>query len=520
MKSLTFSSPTRQPLPGRFSSVKRTVAGTIAGLSFLFAPIAQRALAQPAPKGQTKPSIIVSGKPVQIENISANMFSSSGPEPAIVTVQGPLELSVNVYPILKAWKFANKESLVIDISYMLDGKKYLVKGKVDKLDEKAHGIEIKKGHTIGTVVEIRLAIPDGAHQVSLLDDAIIHVEENMPSVDLDGKTVYDEPIGVVSSDDTFLDIVPLVQPKPKKPEKKAAPPEKKPEKKIGAEEAPAPKPELIIKTEPAEKPKQAIPSRLIDLKGKRFNLVGLNTGDVNEIGLLATPLVSDMLAVAVGSNLSSHGRELVLDHFNQTMRTFSANLEAGLGFSKGKHNAFLVVFGGVRKTDGMLTLSDGRTDPLRLLEAEYGARAGYDYDGILGVTVHGSNNPFNPAKLELYASLPYWYLDENFPTLTADARLLNLLREKVVQDIVGKTSLDVADVQSRLTLSIPVARLGPIVPAVLGGLDLSTADGLKVSGHVGGALGADILDTVKLEAGAAYGFDGRLMIILNGRLLH
>jgi hypothetical protein len=285
---------------------------------------------------------------------------------------------------------------------------------------------------------------------------------------------------------------------------------------------PEPQTKEIINPEPQAKasPEKKILSRLVDLHGKRFTLVGPNTGDVNEIEILATPLVSDMLAIAVGSNVSSHGRRLELDSFKQTMRSISANLEAGLGISRNAHNAFVALFGGIRTTEGMLTLSEGRSDRLSLIEAEYGARAGYDYNGIIGISAMGSSNPFSPGKIELYASLPYWYLDNNFPTLTADVRWLHLLREKAAQDIIGKTALDVTDIHSRLTLSIPLAKLGPIVPTILGGIELDTADGLTVSGHAGAALGADLFDTIKLEAGAAYGFDGRLLIILNGRLLH
>lgn len=531
MKTLTFSPPSRGPLPGRISSVKRTVASTMAGLSFLFAPIAQRALAQPAAKEQAKPGYKISGTKVRIKGNSVPGYLSRGDNPAIITLEGPTELNVAAYPIVKSYTVSREKAKEIEISYMLDGLLYHAKAKLtNQAETKLVAHDLKKAETICDAVMFRIAVPEGKHQFHLIShEAVLEVGDDMRLVNLFGKT---DESGVILAgapeNDNQLQLVPLVPPGPvkktapapekKKPEKTVAKPEPKPEIKA--------KPELIIKTEPAVKPKQAqtqkqpAKSRLIDLSGKRFDLSGLNTGDVNEIEILATPRVSDMLAIAVGSNLSSHQRILELGRFRQAMRSLSANLEAGFGISKNGHNAFMVAFGGIRLVNGMLNVPGVGSDQMKLLEAEYGARAGYDYDGIIGITVMGSNNPFSPGKLELYASLPYWYLEKDFPRLTADVRWLHLLREKVAEDIVGKTALDVNDMRSRLTLSVPIARIGPVVPTVLGGVDITTAEGLDVTGHIGAALGADILDTVKLEAGAAYGLDGRLLILLNGRLLH
>lgn len=514
----------------RFSSVKRTVAGTIAGLSFLFAPIAQRALAQPAAKEQVKPGYKISGTQVRIKGNNLPGYLSRGDDPAIISLNGPTELTVAFYPIVKSYTVSKEKAKEIQISYMLDGVLYSAKAKLtNQAETKLTSHDLKKAETICDAVMFRIAVPEGKHQFHLIShDGVLEVGDDMRLVNLFGKT---DESGVILAGapetDEQLELVPLPPPKPVK--KTAPPPEKKKLEKTVAKPEPKPeiklKPEPIIKSEPT-KPKQAQAqkqpekSRLVDLSGKRFDVSGLNKGDVNEIEILATPLVSDMFAIAVGSNLSSHQRILELGRFRQEMRSWSANLEAGLGISNNGHNAFMVAFGGIRIIDGMLEVTGIGSDPLRLLEAEYGARAGYDYEGIIGITVMGSNNPFSPGKLELYASLPFWYLEKDFPTLTADVRWLHLLREKVVPDIVGKTALDVTDVRSRLTLSIPMARLGPIVPTVLGGVDISTAEGLEVTGHIGAALGADILDTVKLEAGAAYGLDGRLLILLQGRLLH
>ncbi len=530
MKSLTFSSSARQSLPGSFSSVKRTVAGTVAGLAFLFAPMAQRALAQPASKEQTKPGYKVSGTKVMIKGNTEPGYLSRGDKPAIITLEGPTELHVAVYPIVKSYTVSKEKPKEIQITYMLDGVLYHAKAKLSNLAEtKLVAHDLKKAETICDAVMFRIAVPEGKHQFHIIShDGVLEVGDDMRIIDFSGK-VSDAGIiiaGAVEQDDE-LELVPLVPPKPVK--KTTPAPEKKQPEKPAAK--PLPKPEIkaepIIKPEPAnpkpqqkQKPAEPAKSRLIDLRGKRFDLAGLNSGDVNEIELLATPLVSDMLAIAVGSNLSSHGRILEMERFRQVMRSFSANLEAGLGISKDGHSAFIVAFGGARITEGMLTVPGVGTDSMKLLEAEYGARAGYDYNGIVGFALMGSNNPFSPGKVELYASLPFWYLDENFPTLTADVRWIHLLREKVVEDVIGKTTLDVTDIKSRLTLSVPLAKLGPIVPTVLGGIDIGTADGLEVSGHVGGALGAEILDKIKLEAGAAYGFDGRMLFLLNGRLLH
>ena len=532
MKSLAFSSESRRAPRERLSSVKRTLAGTVAGLSFLFAPVAQRALAQPAAKEQLKPGYKISGTKVRINGNTAQGYLSRGDKPAIITLDGPTELNVAVYPIVKSYTVPREKGKEIQIAYMLDGILYQAKAKLSNLAETelvAH--DLKKAEAICDAVMFRIAVPEGKHQFHIIShDAVLEVGDDMGLVNLFGKT---DESGVILAGapemDEQLELVPLVPPEPVKkttpaPEKKK--PEEKPVAKPEIKPETKPKPELIIKPEPKinpePKPAQALkPSqRLLGLRGKRFDIGGLNNGDVNEIELLATPRVSDLLAIAAGSNLSSHARTLELHHFRQTMRSFSANLEAGIGLFGGSHNAFLVLFGGVRKTGGMLTLDDGRTDPLELMQAEYGARAGYDYNGLFGVRVRGSNNPFSPARVEIYASLPYWYLEDNFPMLTADVMWLNHLREKAVEGIIGKTSLDVTDIKTRLMLSVPLARLGPIVPTALGGVDLSTAEGLKVSGHAGGALGAEFLDTVKIEAGAAYGFDGSLLILLNGRLLH
>jgi hypothetical protein len=114
---------------------------------------------------------------------------------------------------------------------------------------------------------------------------------------------------------------------------------------------------------------------------------------------------------------------------------------------------------------------------------------------------------------------------ETYPRLTIDTRLLHLIEPRTDSHLGGE--LDRTNLLVDSSLKVPIYRVGPLLPSALAGFrfnsDFGSGNGLEAGVenlYLGGTLGANIADTVHLEAGGAYMFTGDWMVMLHANLLH
>ncbi|MCI0503863.1 hypothetical protein L0Y65_04075 [Candidatus Micrarchaeota archaeon] len=232
-----------------------------------------------------------------------------------------------------------------------------------------------------------------------------------------------------------------------------------------------------------------------------------NSGDIYNINALGTIRLSDRFGLIVGGMFNSYGLRLVQPQWETGLRGYSADLAAGVSFQQGGHYAYAVGFGGWRGIGTSIqSFSDGRTLDAMGHMGEFGGMAGYDYSRYVRLRVSGSNNPFNPLSVRLFGALPYTWTPGVFPYVEADFLWLHALAPVSGTSQIGLVSVSENAFHFRALAGVPIWRLGPVVPLIVGGGEFNAAGGgiTGGTGIFGGGLRTDFVRGLDIDlVGAA-----------------
>lgn len=471
------------------------------------------------------------------------------------------------YPFVEKLKFKNHRNRRDGVKHKLiltiDGEKVGTTSAVRPLDFKIKGFELPPGLELGSPMSILLCGEEvcdvGRHEVSVnnmdgvvvlktVDNVVVAPPPVAGEMISDGpkykkptsdkqpseKPTVPVPSAEESEDDEPLALAPLVPPK-KKPSKTA--PEKQPEK-----------PKAVEKTTPKVSPKkpEATPAKkkvskeplveakasaeeetaappFISLAFERVTLSNLgehgNSGDLNDVEVLVMPQLSESLALIVGASSGINNLSADTAETGTNLRMVTGNVVAGVLFNTGEHTLFGSVYGGVSHLAPDVASKLGEPgSEYEIWGAEYGGRVGYAYGNIFGLLVQGGNNPLNPGLARLYLGLPLTWAEGVYPRLDVDARLLRLIKPNADGSLGGE--LSDTNVLTRANVKVPMVRLGPVVPSILAGCELSgSSEGVEADGFFGGSLTL-LIGPVEFEGGYLHSINGNHVVIVKANLSH
>jgi hypothetical protein len=447
--------------------------------------------------------------------------------------------TMDFYPFVEKKEFALRKKVESGVAYDVNGKLQSRKALVGLSNLKIKGVELPPGWGLGTPIGV-----DFSPKSDEKDDALALVPLTPDTIIVtsgDGVVVLKSQKGhqlvgprpTRDELDSTDEEPPLVQITLKKEEKPAEkPPEKpfsseKPAEKPALEET-AKKPPIIsvseplVEASPSEEEESASPPIIIG-EAERITFSGLgehgNSGEINDAELLGAIGLTDGLSLVVGASTGIYNLSSETNEAENKLGLLSVNAVLGIRFDSGRHAIFAMPYGGVNYvTPDLISKLERPGSKYSLLEFEFGGRAGYEYGEFFGVSVQGSNNPFNPGLVRLYAALPYSWVEDAYPRLDVVSRWLHLIRPNNDGSLGGE--LDYNNILTNANLKLPIAPLGPVLPSAIAGLEVNIAsnDEVNVDGYFGGTL-AILLGRIRLEGGYLHSINGNHMIIVKGGLL-
>jgi hypothetical protein len=201
-----------------------------------------------------------------------------------------------------------------------------------------------------------------------------------------------------------------------------------------------------------------------------------------------------------------------------TLRMTSVDGELGLSLHFGAHTIKAGGIAGLRMIDRSMTPKVAILSPFEggmAYDFEFGGKASYDFNRMLGLIVRGSNNPFNPLTGQAYFIFPVgWAPDNANPELSFLFRWMHALQPGDDAK-VGGFNLNENNYLMHINTKIPVWKIGPFVPSVMADLELDKAPSKTTAlFYVGGLLGVRT-NTFRIDAGAAANVaDGKPLILL------
>ncbi len=459
-------------------------------------------------------------------NVILNLYSS--------------QFTMEFYPFVEKKEFALRKKVESEVAYDINGKLQSRKALVGLLDLKIKGFELPPGWGIGTPIRVDFApqtdekdealpltplIPDTITVTS--GDGVVVLKSQKGSELVGPRPTRDE---LDSADKELPPLVPVNLEKEEKPAEKPieepVPSEKSAEK--PAPEETAEKPPVIsvleplVEALPTEEEESASP-RIIVGEAERITFSGVgehgNSGEINDAELLGIIGLTDGLSLVVGASTGIYNLSSETNEAENNLGLLSVNAVLGIRFDSGRHGFFALPYGGVNYvTPDLISKLERPGSKYSLFEFEFGGRAGYEYGEFFGVSVQGSNNPFNPGLVRLYAALPYSWVEDAYPRLDVVSRWLHLIRPNNDGRLGG--DLDYNNILTNANLKLPIAPLGPVLPSAIAGLEVNVASNNKVSvdGYFGGTL-AILLGRIRLEGGYLHSINGNHMVIVKGSLL-
>lgn len=455
---------------------------TAAMTGFLaFSPIVEgTARAQQAPEVQqaapvnysvSTPTYPLMRDGVETRSYLVSMSRSMAPT---ITIDGPATITARFYPVFRNSEYPSG-TLDVDITYSVDGA----------VNHEAHTtsrstvtspVLSSEDWSIGTPKNLTIEVGAGNHTVAF------------------------------RSPDGFLDVVRVERPAPEpapveQPETRPAEPEPQPAQ---PEQGTEPRPE-----QPQE-PEEHHYRPVFQLLGERTHLHELgssgNHGDLNNVLITGDIPLSDELSIIAAGGFVSNALTLEQPEVSTSLRSLTGRLGVGLRFSSGDHSAYALVLGGYRALlNDVESQTDGRALDETIHSYDIGGQAGYSYSHWFELTVSGSNDPFNPISARIYGALPYGWVQDAYPWAELDLLWLHALQPIESPDMIGSANLAENVFNGRLTVGVPLFRLGPVVPSALVAGDMNASEG-SVHGDfmLGGSLGLDFLEQrLRIEAAGA-----------------
>jgi hypothetical protein len=411
--------------------------------------------------------------------LSGRLFTLSGESPEVqanavfrgtsipmplISVEGPADLSVRLYPILRDPSIQTRQ---YEVRYSIDnGAETSVTSTARVTAMTVSGIDLT-GQAIGRPETVRVRLGPGRHQVS-----------------------FTYPQG-------FLEVVGLarvVEPPPRPPPVQPPAPQTRA---AGAQSRPA-----------AAPARERRPFVTLDSERTWLHSLGSmeNSGDINLVQPMVYAWLNDSFAIVATAMFSSYGLALDTESAQAKFRNYSGDLGAGLAYRNGEHLVYGLGFAGYRAmvTD-TLSLADGRFTSDLSHFFEYGGQAAYRWGDHLGVRVTGSNNPFNPLSVRAWGVIPYTWAGHSYPFIEADMLWLHAMTPLESATSVGGARLDESNFHIRGIAGVPIYPIGPLTPyALLGGEMEASGAGVRNGSFIwGGLLRLSLMQSLDIEAGVA-----------------
>lgn len=417
------------------------------------------------------------------------------PTPSVIEVEGPARLTVRFYPVVDRTRFATPQDEVErTISYSLGP---------------AGGTAEPLTHT-GTTGMTDFTNPDVDQNALVIGrgmDMAINVAAGRHALSFPDMNGFFEVINVE----------PPPAPRPIQPAIPVSPPQPVPN-------PPTPEPgheygEIDESLRPVVSVEfERAPLRGIGTQGLMEDGSSGNMGDLYFANAIGTIRLSDRFGLMLGGMFSTCGLTLIQPQWETALRGYFGNLAAGVSFQQDGHYAYLLAYGGYSGiATNIQSYSDGRSLDTLFSGFGFGGMAGYEYGRFVRLRVSGGNNPFNPLSVRAYGALPYTWTPGVYPFVQADFLWLHAMTPAEGSNQVGLIALNENSFNMRAIAGVPIWRLGPVVPYVLGGGEFNIAGGSVTNGTgiFGGGLRTDFIQGLDIDVAAGATLHGDPLVFLN-----
>ncbi|MFH0737799.1 MAG: hypothetical protein V1827_04425 [Candidatus Micrarchaeota archaeon] len=410
----------------------------------------------------------VKGEPTTIKDGSQvrDVYISAMNLKPMLEVQGPARITLKVYPVVERSRFADgalESSLSIQCASGPAGETQITSHYAGKTgpSQIIHP-DVKSDMVIGTPIQFTADVGKGAQQFRLIS-----------------------PHG-------FLEVVSV---EPAAPPRPAARPRALP-RFIAPRERPKPMPAPVKPKAPAHEG-----SPLFDAAFERFELHGFgpekNKGDVYLAEAVGHIPLKKGMEILLGIYSGSAALTLDTPDAKATLRGVSADLGLGFAFTRKGHRMDAVIMGGYA---AMLVDVEAKEGPsLKKTEHafEYGGQLRYRYGHHIGVSLMGSNNPFNPLIGKVHGVLPWGWVRGYKPWLEADLLWMHPLTSYEAPGKAGAAELRKNELHLRALAGVPLFGInrkgGSFSLAALAGGEMgASTEGVSGGGLFGLAMMARI----------------------------
>ncbi|MBI5227482.1 hypothetical protein HY988_02735 [Candidatus Micrarchaeota archaeon] len=402
----------------RKSWLVRNLAPLFTGLALLV-PLATSSVARADRSEKALAEIKVERiEPFQIVDLSVGVkpdiytvYPSELPsgKPTKIKVKGPAKIQLEFFAVVDQAAPLN-DTNDLDITYKVDNEIIVEKGNMrtaSKLQAESElGKKFLEGKKIAGGVSIMIPIPEGEHSVSVIS-----------------------PFGLV----TVLEYTSFAQPPQAEAPEAATAPVQRTEPVV--EEAPTP----VVKEVP--KPEDRI-NLAVGLEAMRLTFAELNDnkGDLDGIAAYVRTYLGKGFGTYTGLRYRSGGTRLTLKP-ESAVRIHSGDVILGATYGNSGHGILLAFTIGGQRIQGS---SEGQDTNSRTSEI-LGGRFQYDYWYYLRVSAELSTDPLGPGVFFVQGTLPWGWVKNQKPSLSATVYWLHTLKAlEIGGPVVSRLDPDLA----------------------------------------------------------------------------
>lgn len=508
MKKLSGALATKKIGPERsMRRVLKLFAGSaFSGLLLLACPRSTDAAPQPrSPSSQLRllaaeePGAykVINGTTVTLGSVrereTAYLVYRPGDINPVLRVQGPAKIDILFYPIVSKPLFRGDTPGEQRIAYSVDGTEAIHNATTKLSNLRALSFKMSDALGIGTPIQLSFVVQEGSHTFSII-----------------------APNGFFRI--TNVSAIAPVAEQPKAPRSPASKPLEPASRPAHAQGPPTSQPRTY-KT--AASPQ--LPFGGLTLSRQVFRRLGERdaSGEILEAGIFFHKRLSDRLKLLLGLDTSRYAISMQGTDAATSLSVYTIDTKAGILFSRGAHCWFVALSAGFRRSlaeivpieEDVITSSDP------VINAGFGAEAGYGYSDKIRISVEGSNNSLEIGRIDMNGMLPFGWVRKRKPSLSVQARLMHALSELPSSEDRFAASLRELAILSRITGSVPLARAGPVVISALAGTNITAGSRNSATPFSGGTVSVD-LGRIIIEGGAAATIERStaLEFLLNMRL--
>ncbi|HSB47596.1 MAG TPA: hypothetical protein VLD37_06290 [Candidatus Bilamarchaeum sp.] len=479
-----------KPREGERMGWARKAMATCALSGFLaLSPLAERdAHAQEVPRTVTPQTQCTSGQVTDGSNAhNGCLVIRQSSLSAQITVEGPARVNLRFYPVVDpTWFNEQTTTYARNIEYTVGASgaqatPQTFNGSTSM--SQATSSSVQAPMAVGTPIDFTVSVPSGSQVITV-----------------------SRPNGIIEVVSAEAVVERTIQP--------AVPEHRETRPPVRQEPAPVPQPADEARRVQGQLLGQYMPIREL---GRHAN-----DGDMYQLGGFWNIPLHRNVALSLGVGTTSHGLSMQTPEATTGLRTYSAELLAGLFLSFDRHSVYGLVSPGWRMTESHITAGSQRLDNTDHAFQFYGV-LGYEYDRYVRARVMLGNDPFVPMAGRLYLALPWTWARtasaEGLIDLDASLMWLHTMRPRMDGQL-GSFSLDQDALLMRFPVRVPIYPIGPVVPYLFAAPEYVhslTGEGNVFNMYLGAALGLDIRP-FRLDAYGGSSLQGNPLIMLNASI--